>query len=167
MEICLIREVLAFLQTIIMGRKYIPVTNISLVQQKIRLEQLFPELIEKCEIKRSELLCVMRLQPAEDTAVYQVLIKYKPTDARPKAWMLSPELRLFNGKKPHHIYGLDEKGCPELCVFYPGYKEWTKQMFIAESFVPWIATWLNTYEYWLITGTWNYDESPRTKGRVR
>ena len=121
MEICLIQEALAFLLIIIMGRKYIPITNISLVQQKIRLEQLFPELIEKCEIKRSELLCIMRLQPAEDTAVYRVLIKFKPTDARPKAWMLSPELKLFNGKKPHHIYGLDEKGCPELCVFYPGY----------------------------------------------
>ena len=38
-------------------------------------------------------------------------------------------------------------------------------MDIALSFVPWIVTWLNTYEYWLITGEWSYDESPRTISR--
>ena len=31
---------------------------------------------------------------------------------------------------------------------------------IEDTFVPWISAWLNTYEYWLITGKWHYAESP-------
>ena len=43
-------------------------------------------------------------------------------------------------------------------LYYPKYKEWNKQMYIANSFVPWVCTWLSTYEYWLVTGNWHYDE---------
>ena len=63
-----------------------------------------------------------------------------------------------NDVYPHHIYGKDERGHYQLCVHYHRDKNWNQQMFIAESFIPWVCTWLNTYEYWLITGEWHYDE---------
>lgn len=45
-----------------------------------------------------------------------------------------------------------------MCAYHRD-KNWNQQMFIAESFIPWVCTWLNTYEYWLITGEWHYDEA--------
>lgn len=66
---------------------------------------------------------------------------------------------MVDGKLPHHIYGVDKFGHYRLCVYDPKRKEWNQQMFIAESFVPWVCTWLNTYEYWVITGVWHYDEA--------
>lgn len=99
---------------------------------------------------------VMNITPSENSATYKVKIRYK-VGKRPKALLLSPELKKYDGKFPHHIYGWDN-GNADLCVYCPMKKEWTSSMPIAESFIPWVSTWLNTYEYWLITGDWNYNE---------
>ena len=65
-------------------------------------------------------------------------------------------LNLDNQKSEKNIYGVDEYGHPKLCVFHPS--EWNSSMYLAESFIPWIVTWLNTYEYWQLTGEWFFDE---------
>ncbi len=102
----------------------------------------------------------MTLQPAPDCEVYRILIQYKISDYAPKVWLISPELQRVEGKRPHHIYDFDNSGHPRLCVYYPRFNEWNQAMLISDAFIPWIITWLNTYEYWLITGQWLYDESP-------
>lgn len=107
----------------------------------------------------------MRLQPSLESMVYVVKITYKYTDKFPKAWLLDPDLEKVEGKYPHHKYECDNAGHPRLCVYYPAYKEWNSTMDIATSFIPWVVTWLNTYEYWLITGKWIYDELPRAVSR--
>jgi len=128
--------------------------------QLISLRQTYGGLIESSGITNSNLTCVIRLQPAPDCSFYKVKINYKVSDYSPKAWLLEPELQKVDGKLPHHIYGHDKDGHPQLCVYYPKYNEWNQQMLLSQSFVPWIITWLNTYEYWLVTGIWLYDESP-------
>ena len=56
----------------------------------------------------------------------------------------------------------------ELYVYCPYYDNWNDNMFLSDVFVPWILTWLNTYEFWLVTGTWNYDEiHPKKRKRKR
>ena len=77
---------------------------------------------------------------------------------RPRAVLLSPNLEKRDGAYPHHIYGVDKAGHAILCVYCPDKGEWSSDMPIAKSFIPWVSTWLNTYEYWLITGEWHYDE---------
>lgn len=115
-------------------------------------------LIANC-IKNSTLICILDIQPSSESQRYRVKITYKLSDGSPKAWLLSPELQTYDGKYPHHIYGKGENGKYQLlCVFYPRYKEWTGKMYVAKAFVPWVCTWLNTYEYWLVTGEWHYDE---------
>ena len=144
-----------------MGKKFQPHKPVSLVLQKEELERKYPKLIEKIEVKLSQLTCIMWLKPSEHSERYKIRIEYK-LRKRPKAWMIEPELQKFDGKKPHHIYGCDREGHPELCVYYPRYHEWDEnRMFLADTFVPWIVTWLNTYEYWVLTGKWCYEESPR------
>ena len=134
--------------------------RITLALQLLSLRQTYGSLIESSGISNSTLSCVIRLQPAPDCAVYKVKITYKISDYSPKAWLLKPKLQKVDGNLPHHLYGHDKDRHPQLCVYYPGYNEWNQQMFISKAFVPWILTWLNTYEYWLITGEWFYDESP-------
>ncbi len=128
--------------------------------QLLALQQTYGSLVESSSLSNSTLSCVIRLKPAADCAVYRVRINYKISDFSPKAWLLEPDLQKVNDKLPHHLYGHDKEGHPQLCVYYPSYNEWNQQMLISQTFVPWVITWLNTYEYWLITGEWDYDESP-------
>ena len=141
-----------------MGRKLPRKAPVSLVLQKYFLMQTYGDLIETCVVKNNLLTCIIKLKPSEESDFYRVKVQYKLSGYSPDAWLLSPELKKMNGDYPHHIYGWDQKGHPQLCVYYPGYKEWNQQMIIANSFIPWVSTWLNTYEYWLITGEWQYDE---------
>ena len=145
-----------------MGVNYPKVSPINLAVQQCNMSRRYKSVINKCTISNGKFTCVIDLKPSIHSCIYKVLIEYKTSDYSPKAWLLSPELEKVNGKYPHHIYGFDanRNGSPRLCVFYPGYNEWRKDMLISESFVPWILSWLNTYEYWLITGKWFYDESP-------
>lgn len=132
--------------------------KISLALQMLDLKSTYPKLIDGISIKNGELCCDMRLQPFSDSDIYRVRIKYKLGE-RPRAWILSPKIEKFNGEYPIHRYGFDASGHIELCVYYPEYNEWDdKHMFLSEAFIPWVVTWLKTYEFWLATGTWNYNE---------
>lgn len=144
-----------------MGKTYIKPTPISLTLQKEELRRRYPDLIERIVIKDGCLTCIMKLRPSSWSCDYRIEIAQK-IKQQPRVWMMSPQIELYNGKKPHHIYGIDERGYARLCVYYPEYKEWDENtMYLADTFVPWTATWLNTYEYWLVTGVWEYAESPR------
>lgn len=107
----------------------------------------------------------MHLQPSAESIIYTVRIKYS-LESYPQVWLMKPkELATVDGKKPHHIYkqGKSPEGYEKLCVFYPHGHEWNRQMYLAESFIPWIITWLSAYEYWQITGEWLYPESKDLK----
>lgn len=128
------------------------VKPISLSEQMMALRAIYSSLIDNVFIKRSELNCIMRLQPNEASIVYKVKIWFK-IGFWPKVWLLEPkDLAQVDGKNPHHIYGFTKKGYAELCVFYPSRNEWKDSMYLAKIFVPWIITWLSSYEYWQITG---------------
>lgn len=149
-----------------MGNKFGKATSIGLTVQLMRLNQMYGSLIVDSSIKGSLLSCSMRLTPSAESETYTVLISYKLSDYSPRSWLIEPAIELHNGKLPEHIYGVDSKGHPRLCVFYPSANEWTPRMFIANTYVPWIITWLNTYEYWLITGEWYYPAVSHKKKKV-
>ena len=148
-----------------MARKFLKPRALTLTQQEMNLKKTYGELIKSCLISKGELKCIMHLQPSLESQIYTIKITYKYTDKFPKVWLLFPNLEKVKGKYPHHKYEFDNMGHPRLCVYFPGYREWNPNMDIALSFVPWIITWLYTYEYWIITGKWSYDESPRAISR--
>lgn len=149
---------LKFRRRITSAHKFFKLKRISLVNQKIQMQLTYGEILKANYIKNSTLICILDIQPSSESQRYRVKITYKLSDGSPKAWLLSPELQTYDGKYPHHIYGKGENGKFQLCVFYPRYKEWTGKMYVAKAFVPWVCTWLNTYEYWLVSGEWHYDE---------
>ncbi len=113
--------------------------------------------IESSSMNKNSLVCIMNITPSENSDTYKVEISYR-YGFYPKAKLLSHKLEKRDGKYPHHIYGFDKNGCANLCVFHQGSNEWNYDMLISKSFIPWVSTWLNTYEYWLITGEWHYNE---------
>lgn len=113
--------------------------------------------IESLTKTKNSFRCIMSITPSENSDPYRVEISYR-CGGFPRAIVLSPEIQKKDGNLPHHIYGTDKNGHIILCVFHPGSKEWNNNMLISKTFIPWVSTWLNTYEYWLITGEWHYDE---------
>lgn len=139
-----------------MGNKYLKSQAIALPIQLLQLRRTYGDIVVESEIKGSVLRCTLLLTPSVESDTYKILISYKLSDYAPHAFLIEPMVQLHDGRLPEHIYGFDKNGHPRLCVYYPSSNEWDKQMLISTSFVPWILTWLNAYEYWLITGEWFY-----------
>jgi hypothetical protein len=73
----------------------------------------------------------------------------------PEVRVVSPTLiRLpgnAEGELPHVYPPADD---PVLCLFDPRSGEWTPDMEIAVTTVPWSLDWLTCYEHWLMIGRW-------------
>lgn len=150
-----------------MENKRIKQKSISLTLQLSNIKRTFDEsIINRLYIKNSMLVCVIKLKPSieSDSYTIKLICKY---GKMPRAWLLSPELKKVNGRYPHHTYGVNKEGKYELCVCAPGFQEWHNNLWISESYIPWICTWLNAYEFWLITGEWHYDEYKKNKSVVK
>jgi len=87
------------------------------------------------------------LQPSALSEIYKVKIDYTLRE-RPKVLVLQPELRRLdsNAKIPHTFRD------GSLCLHGRG--QWTPDMFIAETIVPWLSLCLLHYEFWHATGVW-------------
>jgi len=127
--------------------------EIGLAVQMLNLIQMYPQ--SKCYIKSNILNWECILRPTEGSQKYLVRIEYKP-GYMPKSYVLSPELKRYHSLPLPHVYS--ELPFPRLCLFYPKAKEWTGNMLLAKSIVPWICEWLFFYELSLVTGEWHADE---------
>lgn len=136
--------------------KYYNKQPLSVIQQLMKIKSDYNNIVH-ATLKKDCLDVTLVIKPTENSAEYTVRIFYK-LDSIPYIYLMDPQLVQKNGKYPHHIYGF-VNGKPRLCVCYPKYKEWTPNLFIADTIIPWVSTWLFAYEFWQITGVWHYDES--------
>jgi hypothetical protein len=89
------------------------------------------------------------LQPTDLSEFYRVAIQYR-LGIRPKVNVLRPQLRdRGNGESIPHLF-------PDrsLCLYLINSGEWTPEVAIAETTVPWACLWLYHYEVWRATGEW-------------
>lgn len=140
--------------------KYPKMQPLTLSQQFYGLKSTYRNILS-CGIIREVLTCIMEIKPSENSDTYQVKIRYQ-LGHPPRIWLLDPLMQQRNGEYPKHLYlqNADAAGHQCLCLYYPGYNEWHGNKLLSTTIVPWISAWLNTYEYWLITGEWQYPESP-------
>lgn len=61
---------------------------------------------------------------------------------------------------PHLFGDHDDPAGAHLCLFYPDGVDFTREMLLADSIVPWAAEWLFYYEMWHVTGVWGGREAP-------
>lgn len=93
----------------------------------------------------------MDMTPKPDSYTYTVKIEVRK-NCVPQVQVVSPmPLPKAPGKKEYeHIN--HPQHLQYLCLNVRG--EWTPDMRISDTFVPWASEWLLNYEYWLVTGEW-------------
>ena len=133
---------------------------ITIAAQKYALKERYGGLVTFLPTPYHQLLCRIVLTPSPHSCSYVVKVSYGlywPWNI-PKVFLLSPALQRRDNQKIPHLYEYDSQGHARLCVYDPHQKEFRPQQLLADSFVPWILTWLNTYEFWLLTGQWIYSQ---------
>ena len=86
------------------------------------------------------------IRPTDASIEYRVNISYR-LGRRPNIFVIAPTLCRQNDEKIPHLH---KDG--DLCLHLPG--EWSPDMLIADTIVPWTALWLYYYEVWHATGEW-------------
>lgn len=87
------------------------------------------------------------LQPTPLSREYTVRLTYAPDGYPPRVKVLS-QLASRPGEPLPHVYSDGS-----LCLHAAG--EWSRDMLIADTTVPWACEWLLHYEIWLATGEWH------------
>jgi len=100
----------------------------------------------ECQVRGGRLICRGNLKPFDISREYSVRIEYI-VGFRPNAWVLGlPSPDETDKKIPHRF----KDG--SICLFY--HSEWTPELPIARTILPWLLEWLAFYEGWLATGEW-------------
>lgn len=132
---------------------------IPMAVQMARLKQAYPG--SRASLKRDVLCWVADLTPTPLSRTYRVKLEMHK-DGTPEVRLVHPTLQTRDGECCPHLYpgGV-------LCLYLPGAFEWTKEMQLVATVVPWISEWLAHYEVWLATGVWTGGgEHPEIKDDV-
>lgn len=109
-----------------------------------------------CKLGMGNLIWKQRVRPSELSRAYDITVKYNG---------ITPEVYLYNQgimtKKDKYIphcyrrhYNNKDDEYVKVCLYYPKYQEWSRDMFLADTIIPWTIDWLYFYELWRITGKW-------------
>jgi hypothetical protein len=120
-----------------------PVTR-SLVQQAFALHGRFPE--AKAKLTPKLLDWTGEIQPTASSRTYKVRIVYELW-RYPRVIIVSPKLESRPGESLPHVF---QDG--SLCLHLED--DWTPDMLIVDTTVPWTSEWLIHYEIWKFNGEW-------------
>jgi hypothetical protein len=92
------------------------------------------------------LTCRGDLQPTSLARSYRVRLEYR-VGLKPRVFVEEPRLqRRLSEESIPHTYSENEP-----CLFKD---DWTADLALATSVVPWLMLWLQFYESWRVTGVW-------------
>lgn len=120
---------------------------ISVRDQRARLQLLYPSFTTR--VCGAVLTVEGVTQPTCRSEAYRFRVEYEAWEP-PRVWVLDPPLkpREEDGCIPH-MYEQER-----LCLYLPNSGEWSGEMSLAHTIIPWIADWLFYYEVWHATGKW-------------
>lgn len=119
--------------------------NRRLYQQVADLRTRYPD--ARAQWKRGILSWTGSIQPGPLCHTYTVRITWDGHRRRPVVRILQPRLNAPEGGSLPHIFPGNE-----LCLHYPD--EWSPELAIADTIIPWTSEWLYFYELWAATGEW-------------
>ena len=123
---------------------------LNLAVQAAKIKTLFPHSSLSCNPNR--LVWRATISPSPLSNTYEIELIYV-RNKQPDVYVLSPKLLFFPGKSSlPHVYSTEEQ---RLCLYYRRASEWRKDMFLADTIIPWTSEWLLHYECWLATGIWH------------
>ena len=86
--------------------------------------------------------------------VYRCLLKLYAAKS-PELFVMDPDPKVVAvGRVLPHTYPHDGAGT-KLCLWLPKAHEWSGQMRLDETYLPWAAEWLDYFEEWLVTDDWS------------
>lgn len=115
---------------------------LNLAIQDLHIRHRFPAFT--CHLHRGCGVWRGTLQPRLISPAYHIEISYVLKQV-PKVKVISPPLL----KGTPHLY---RNGT--LCLYWPARWWWQSDELIADTLIPWTASWLYFYELWLDTGDW-------------
>lgn len=73
----------------------------------------------------------------------------------PELFVIDPNPKVIaKGRVLPHTY--PHKGIgTKLCLWLPKAREWSPEMRLDETYLPWAAEWLDYFEEWLLTDVWS------------
>lgn len=94
-----------------------------------------------------------KVSPTPFSRIYRCLLRLYPVRF-PELFVMDPDPKtLAMGRTPPHTYPHVGAGT-KLCLWLPKAREWSPQMRLDETYLPWAAEWLDYFEEWLITDKW-------------
>jgi hypothetical protein len=130
-----------------MVRRLWPRHTLGVREQLARMQGVYPHF--RCWVRGAVLCAEGDVRPTARSVAYTIRIEYRAGEP-PDVYVRSPKLvpREPGGRLPH-VYPGDR-----LCLYLPGASEWTADMSLAHTILPWIAEWLFFYETWRVLGVW-------------
>jgi hypothetical protein len=116
----------------------------SLVQQAFALHASFPEV--RADLSPKRLIWRGTITPTALSRAYRVSITYRLRQY-PEVQVLAPALETRPGESIPHLFSNGT-----LCLHLED--EWSPDMLVVDTTVPWTSEWLLNYELWLATGSW-------------
>ena len=118
-----------------MVSRFRPRQTLGVREQLARMQGMYPHF--RCWVKGAVLFAEGAVRPTTRSVAYKIRIEYR-AGKPPDVYVLSPKLepREPGGRLPH-VYPGDR-----LCLYLPGADEWTPEMSLALTIVPWISEWL-------------------------
>ncbi len=102
-------------------------------------------------LRRDRLRWEFEARPTPIGRTYRFRLSYRLGHA-PEVVVLDPDLpSLAGGRALPHVYSQTP---PKLCLYLPGSGEWSPDMLLVDTIVPWSYLWLFYFEDWLATGAW-------------
>jgi hypothetical protein len=124
---------------------------LSITIQAINLKGMYKDAVVNT-FHDSKLTMHYSLKPSPLGDTYKIRLEYALND-KPTVFVVSPKpLPLAKGEtKLPHCYDTKTQ---RLCLYYPKANEWSKDMLLSKTIIPWVYDWLYHYEIWVGTGDW-------------
>ncbi len=132
------------------SKKFFIQKKLNAAEQLLSIQNAKCNILDK-KIEKTQLTCLIELQPTSYSRSYKIKLKYDINTShrrKVKVWVVEPQLKYPKNLMDIHVWPKER----DLCLFYKG--EWTPMKKIGETIIPWTAKWLYFYEAWEVTGKW-------------
>lgn len=107
-------------------------------------------------LKSGKLTWKQRVRPSKLSRTYDIIVQY---DGKiPRIYLYNQGIMKSENEYIPHCYERNYKNKTNeyvmICLYYPKYNEWSGNMLLSDTIIPWAIDWLYFYELWRITGRW-------------
>lgn len=126
--------------------------NLAVQLKSLQLKYNYIE----CELKKGKLVWKQLVSPSKLSKKYEITVVYD--GIVPKVYLYNQGImKKKNDDIPHCYewhYNNSNDEYVRICLYYPQNSEWSKDMLLSETIIPWAIEWLYYYEIWRINGKW-------------